>query len=51
LNWKENRIESAREGTNPMVIAEMKSGYAVMGDVQFFCLDIVFYFLIRRFSA
>lgn len=35
MNWRENRIESARNGTNPMVLAEMKSGYAVIGDTQF----------------
>lgn len=26
------RVASAREGTNPMVIARMRSGWAVMGD-------------------
>ncbi|MCL1631985.1 hypothetical protein M3N64_08490 [Sporolactobacillus sp. CPB3-1] len=35
MNWKENRIQSAQNGTNPMVLAEMKSGYAVIGDTQF----------------
>ncbi|WP_353948359.1 HIT domain-containing protein [Sporolactobacillus sp. Y61] len=35
MNWRKNRIESARNGTNPMVLAQMKSGYAVIGDTQF----------------
>lgn len=35
MDWKENRIESAKNGTNPMVLTEMKSGYAVIGDTQF----------------
>lgn len=33
--WRENRIESAVQGRNPMVIARMKSGFAVIGDTQF----------------
>ncbi|MCS3430186.1 HIT family protein [Klebsiella sp. BIGb0407] len=35
------RVESARNGTNDKVIGRMKSGWAVMGDVQFlqgYCL-------------
>jgi diadenosine tetraphosphate (Ap4A) HIT family hydrolase len=35
------RVEQARAGTNPLVIARMRSGWAVMGDVQFlpgYCL-------------
>ncbi|WP_332236995.1 HIT family protein [Sporolactobacillus sp. KGMB 08714] len=35
MDWRENRIQSAKNGTNPMVLAEMKSGYAVIGDIQF----------------
>lgn len=33
--WYENRIDSAINGTNPMVMAELEGGYAVFGDVQF----------------
>ncbi|RVT47063.1 HIT family protein [Rubrivivax albus] len=35
------RVELARRGENPWVIAKMRSGWAVMGDVQFlpgYCL-------------
>lgn len=35
------RVEQARSGANPKVICKMKSGWAVMGDVQFlpgYCL-------------
>lgn len=35
------RVETARQGTNDKVICRMKSGWAVMGDVQFlpgYCL-------------
>ncbi|MCO7125549.1 hypothetical protein NIE88_07165 [Sporolactobacillus shoreicorticis] len=35
MNWRENRIESALNGTNPMVLSKMKSGFAVIGDTQF----------------
>lgn len=35
MNWKENRILSAKNGTNPMVIIELKGSYVVFGDVQF----------------
>lgn len=35
MNWKENRILSAKNGTNPMVIIELKGRYVVFGDVQF----------------
>lgn len=35
MKWYENRIASAINGTNPMVMAELKGGYAVLGDVQF----------------
>lgn len=34
-NWKTDRIGSAHAGQNPMVLANMKSGFAVMGDTQF----------------
>lgn len=33
--WYNNRIDSAVNGTNPMVMKEMTGGYAVLGDVQF----------------
>lgn len=32
MDWRENRIESAKNGTNSMVLANMKSGFAVLGD-------------------
>jgi diadenosine tetraphosphate (Ap4A) HIT family hydrolase len=34
-NWKLDRIGAAHRGENPMVIARMKSGFAVIGDTQF----------------
>lgn len=34
-SWKSNRIASAVAGTNPTVIARLRSGFAVIGDVQF----------------
>lgn len=34
-DWKKDRVGSAARGENPMVIAKMKSGYAVIGDNQF----------------
>lgn len=34
-DWKKDRIASAHSGQNPMVLAKMKSGFAVMGDTQF----------------
>lgn len=34
-NWYDNRIKSAVNGTNPMVMKEMSGGFAVFGDVQF----------------
>ena len=40
-DWKADRIGSAAAGTNPMVIARMESGFAVIGDTQFlpgYCL-------------
>lgn len=33
--WRDDRIGSAERGINPMVIAPMPSGYAVIGDTQF----------------
>ncbi|MFT9452399.1 HIT family protein [Liquorilactobacillus ghanensis] len=33
--WYEDRIRSAINGTNPMVMTELAGGYAVFGDVQF----------------
>ncbi|MER2225429.1 MAG: hypothetical protein ABS916_00115 [Carnobacterium sp.] len=35
MEWYENRVLSAKNGTNPMLIKELKGGYAVFGDVQF----------------
>lgn len=40
-DWRGDRIGSAERGTNPMVLARMPSGYAVIGDTQFlpgYCL-------------
>ncbi len=34
-NWKADRIAAALLGENPMVLARMKSGFAVLGDTQF----------------
>lgn len=34
-NWKQDRIGAAVRGENPMVLAKMKSGFAVIGDYQF----------------
>lgn len=36
MDWLEERIGSAARGENPTVLAEMRSGYAVIGDVRFF---------------
>jgi diadenosine tetraphosphate (Ap4A) HIT family hydrolase len=33
--WKKNRFGAIERGENPMVLARMKSGYAVIGDTQF----------------
>ncbi|PSR23283.1 MAG: hypothetical protein C7B47_15925 [Sulfobacillus thermosulfidooxidans] len=33
--WKKDRIGAIERGENPMVMAKMKSGYAVIGDTQF----------------
>lgn len=35
MDWREDRIGSAARGENPTVLAELPSGYAVIGDVQF----------------
>ncbi|WP_125607767.1 HIT family protein [Lapidilactobacillus bayanensis] len=35
MEWYENRIASAKNGTNPMVMAELNAGFAVIGDTQF----------------
>jgi diadenosine tetraphosphate (Ap4A) HIT family hydrolase len=40
-DWRADRIGSAVRGENPMVLARMRSGFAVMGDAQFlpgYCL-------------
>lgn len=34
-DWKQDRIAAAQKGKNPMVLTEMKSGFAVIGDTQF----------------
>ena len=34
-NWKKDRIASAHRGENPMVLAKLNSGFAVIGDAQF----------------
>ena len=33
-DWREDRIGSAHRGESPMVIARMRSGFAVIGDTQ-----------------
>jgi diadenosine tetraphosphate (Ap4A) HIT family hydrolase len=33
--WRNDRIGAAEHGVNPMVIARMQSGFAVIGDTQF----------------
>lgn len=35
IDWKQDRIASAHRGENPMVLAKMRSGFAVIGDTQF----------------
>jgi diadenosine tetraphosphate (Ap4A) HIT family hydrolase len=35
MDWREDRIGSAARGQNPTVLKELRSGYAVIGDVQF----------------
>jgi diadenosine tetraphosphate (Ap4A) HIT family hydrolase len=34
VDWRENRIGSALRGENPLVMARMRSGFAVIGDTQ-----------------
>jgi diadenosine tetraphosphate (Ap4A) HIT family hydrolase len=34
VSWREDRIGSAHRGENPMVMAKMRSGFAVIGDTQ-----------------
>ncbi|WP_193612176.1 HIT family protein [Nocardioides lijunqiniae] len=34
-DWRDERIESAIDGRNPTVLAELSAAYAVIGDVQF----------------
>jgi diadenosine tetraphosphate (Ap4A) HIT family hydrolase len=34
-DWKKDRIASAHNGSNPMVLAKLQSGFAVIGDTQF----------------
>lgn len=34
-DWKLDRIGAAERGENPMVLARLKSGFAVIGDTQF----------------
>ena len=35
MDWRRDRIGSAARGENPTVLAELRGGYAVIGDVQF----------------
>jgi len=35
MTWRNNRILSAINGTNPMLIKELRGGNVVFGDVQF----------------
>jgi diadenosine tetraphosphate (Ap4A) HIT family hydrolase len=44
-DWKKDRFAAFEQGRNPMVIAKMKSGFAVIGDTQFlpgYCLLIAY---------
>ena len=34
MDWQEDRIGSALRGENPLVMARMRSGFAVIGDTQ-----------------
>jgi diadenosine tetraphosphate (Ap4A) HIT family hydrolase len=41
VDWRSDRIGSARRGANPMVLAKLRSGWAIIGDTQFlpgYCL-------------
>jgi diadenosine tetraphosphate (Ap4A) HIT family hydrolase len=35
IDWRADRLGTARRGENPMVLVKMRSGYAVIGDTQF----------------
>jgi diadenosine tetraphosphate (Ap4A) HIT family hydrolase len=35
VDWRADRLGAARRGENPMVLARMRSGFAVFGDTQF----------------
>ena len=35
MDWRDDRIGSALRGENPLVMARMRSGFAVIGDTQF----------------
>lgn len=35
MDWRDDRVGSALRGENPLVMARMKSGFAVIGDTQF----------------
>jgi len=42
-DWRQDRVGAAERGENPMVLARMRSGFAVIGDYQFipgYCLLI-----------
>lgn len=34
-DWRQDRVGAAERGENPMVLARLRSGFAVMGDHQF----------------
>lgn len=34
MDWRDDRVGSAHRGENPMVMARMRSGFAVIGDTQ-----------------
>ncbi len=34
-DWRDDRVASAADGTNPTVLMHLDGGYAVIGDVQF----------------
>ena len=33
-DWRDDRIDAAHRGENPLVMARMRSGFAVIGDTQ-----------------
>lgn len=35
IDWREDRVQSAIDGRNPTVLAELEAAYAVIGDTQF----------------